>query len=261
LTVADDVLTLIEGRRGHFRFEAGHHGDLWFDLETLCARPRRIRPFAADLARRISSYQVDGVCGPLTEGAFIAMLVASELDVEFSYAERVAHPERDALFSVEYQLPPALRAAVRGKRIAVVNDVISAGSAVRGTFADLEACGAQVIAVGALLVLGSAIVLRRRRGDAEAPPDAAQHLRRRRTRCARTAFCGSDGRSVACGPLPVDPRKFWSSIYLMFSRTPVACRRSASLLALSTPSAVVSLLSLIVLLLIGVGIVMPTTSG
>lgn len=155
--MSEDVLTLIEGRRGHFRFESGHHGDLWFDLETLCARPRRIRRFAADLARRISSYQVDGVCGPLTEGAFIAMLVASELDVEFSYAERVARPERDALFSVDYQLPPALRAAVRGKRIAIVNDVISAGSAVRGTFADLEACGAQVIAVGALLVLGSAM--------------------------------------------------------------------------------------------------------
>jgi hypothetical protein len=44
----------------------------------------------------------------------------------------------------------------------------------------------------------------------------------------------------------------------MFSRTPVACRRVASLL---TPPAVVSLLSLIVLLLIGVGICVPTTSG
>jgi orotate phosphoribosyltransferase len=155
--VSEEILTLVEGRRGHFRFESGHHGDLWFDLDTLCARPRRVRPFAADLARRLSSYQVDGVCGPLTEGAFIAMLVASELDVEFSYAERVAHPGLDALFSVEYRLPPSLRAAVRGKRIAIVNDVISAGSAVRGTFADLEGCGAQVIAVGALLVLGSAM--------------------------------------------------------------------------------------------------------
>jgi orotate phosphoribosyltransferase len=155
--VTDGILTLIDGRRGHFRFESGHHGDLWFDLETLCARPRRIRPIAADMARRLSSYQVDGICGPLTEGAFIAMLVASELDVEFSYAERVAHPERDALFSVEYRLPAALRTGVAGKRIAIVNDVISAGSAVRGAFADLEACGARIVAIGALLVLGSAM--------------------------------------------------------------------------------------------------------
>lgn len=155
--VSRDILTLIEGRRGHFRFESGHHGDLWFDLETLCLRPRRIRPLAIELARRLSGYRLDGICGPLMEGAFVAIMVASELDVEFSYAERIAHPERDALFPVEYRLPPALRTAVRGKRIAIVNDVISAGSAVRGAFADLEACGATIVAVGALLVLGSAM--------------------------------------------------------------------------------------------------------
>jgi orotate phosphoribosyltransferase len=38
--------------------------------------------------------------------------------------------------------------------VAVVNDVISAGSAVRGAFADLLACGARPIAIAALLVLG-----------------------------------------------------------------------------------------------------------
>jgi len=153
----DDVFALVEGRRGHFAFESGHHGDRWLDLETLCARPRRLAPLVANLARRISPYHVDAVCGPLTEGAFVALMVASELDVEFAYADRIPHPERDALFAVEYRLPPALRSRVRGKRVAIVNDVISAGSAVRGAFSDLEACGAHIVAVGALLVLGSAM--------------------------------------------------------------------------------------------------------
>ena len=39
--------------------------------------------------------------------------------------------------------------------MAIVDDVINAGSATRATLADLRACGARPIAVGALLVLGS----------------------------------------------------------------------------------------------------------
>jgi hypothetical protein len=37
-----------------------------------------------------------------------------------------------------------------------VNDVINAGSAVRGTLDDLQNCGANAVAVGALLLLGTA---------------------------------------------------------------------------------------------------------
>jgi len=36
----------------------------------------------------------------------------------------------------------------------IVNDVVNAGSAIRGTFADLQACGAQPVAIAALVVLG-----------------------------------------------------------------------------------------------------------
>jgi|ERR1700730_9211716 orotate phosphoribosyltransferase len=56
-------------------------------------------------------------------------------------------------FGITYR---ALRGEIRGKRVAIVNDVINAGSAVRGTFADLKNCGAQPIAIGALAVLGQA---------------------------------------------------------------------------------------------------------
>jgi orotate phosphoribosyltransferase len=47
--------------------------------------------------------------------------------------------------------------AVKGKRVAILNDVISAGSAVRGAFSDLQAIGANIVAIGALLALGDSI--------------------------------------------------------------------------------------------------------
>lgn len=145
----------MRARQGHFRFESGHHGDFWLDLETLCARPAAIRACAADLAARLWPYGVDAVCGPLNEGAFIALMVATELDCDFTYAERFANPARDGLFPVEYRLPAAQHSLVRARRVAIVNDVISVGSAVRGAYANLQVLGAQIVAVGSLAVLGT----------------------------------------------------------------------------------------------------------
>lgn len=153
----EDLFLLVNGRTGHFRFESGHHGDRWMDLETLCLRSRKVRALAVQLAERLGKYEIEVVCGPLVEGAFVALLVSLELGCEFTYAERIANEGREGLFPVEYRLPKSLHSVVRGKRVAIVNDVISAGSAVRGAFMNLRALGANMVAIGALLGLGESI--------------------------------------------------------------------------------------------------------
>ncbi len=151
-----ELLTLIAARDGHFRLESGHHGNLWLDLDPLFVRPGRLRRFVAGLADRLARHGVEAVCGPLTGGAFLAQAVAAALDVEFYYTERVVSAQRDSLYAVTYRLPGGLREQVRGKSVAIVDDVINAGSALRGTVAELRASGARPAAAGALLVLGSA---------------------------------------------------------------------------------------------------------
>jgi len=118
---------------------------------------RAIQPLAARLAAQLKKYNVDAVCGPLVEGAFIALLVSLELGCDFVYAERFANATSESLYPVEYRLPIVLQPTVQGKRVAIVNDVINAGSAVRGTFTDLRSRGAVIVAIGALLVLGDAM--------------------------------------------------------------------------------------------------------
>ncbi|MDQ6878095.1 MAG: hypothetical protein M3082_10440, partial [Candidatus Dormibacteraeota bacterium] len=110
-----------------------------------------------ELSSRLARHDIEAVCGPLTGGAFAALLVAEELHLDFYYSEQVAESTSNELLSVRYRVPASLREGVQGKRIAVVNDVTNADSAVRGTVADLEACQAQVVAIGSLLVLGTAI--------------------------------------------------------------------------------------------------------
>jgi orotate phosphoribosyltransferase len=146
-----DLMSLFAARTGHYRYESGHHGSLWLDLDALFLRPARVRPFADELAWRLVPYGPAVVCGPLTGGAFLAQAVAATLGTDFAFAERVASGG-----PVAYRIPPGVRPALAGRAVAVVDDVINAGSAVRATLADLEECGASVVAVGALLVLGDA---------------------------------------------------------------------------------------------------------
>jgi orotate phosphoribosyltransferase len=153
---SSEVLDLVSARKGHFLLESGHHGDLWLDLEMLCLRPRSVQNLAAELVPPLSKLDVEAVCGPLVEGAFVGLMVALQLDVQFTYSERHASSAEGGLFPVAYRIPAPLRAGLRGKRVAIVNDVINAGSAVKGTFADLQSCGAVVVCIGALLVLGDA---------------------------------------------------------------------------------------------------------
>lgn len=153
-TSAAAFLELVNGRRGHFLLESGHHGGLWLDLDPLFADTRRIEPFVSALTNALRPYEVHAVCGALLGGAFLAQLVAQSLDVTFCYTERVMPPESSGLFRARYHLPSAFTERVSDKRIAIIDDVMSAGSALRGTYAELRAHSAQVVVAGALLVLG-----------------------------------------------------------------------------------------------------------
>jgi orotate phosphoribosyltransferase len=152
----EPLLSLITARDGHFVYESGHHGELWLELDALFTRPRALRPFVVELARRLAPYETDVICGPMVGGAFLAQLIAEEMGVEFVHALRfTAERDTNTLYPVSYQIPQALRGRIAGRTVAVVDDVINAGSAVRATVADVLACDARPVVIAALLVLGS----------------------------------------------------------------------------------------------------------
>jgi uncharacterized protein (DUF849 family)/adenine/guanine phosphoribosyltransferase-like PRPP-binding protein len=140
------VLAAVGARRGHFVYESGHHGDLWLDLDSLFLRPRRTDRFAAALAERLAPLELDAVCGPLVGGALLAQAVAMHLGVDLLYAEQPG-----------YRIPEAVRGHAAGRTVAIVDDVVNAGSATRATHAALLAAGARPVAVAALLTLGTAV--------------------------------------------------------------------------------------------------------
>jgi orotate phosphoribosyltransferase len=131
---------------------------------VLCLQPEPVEHLAAVLADCLSEQRPDAICGPLVEGAFVALMVARRLKVAFTYTERSASTS-DELFPVSYRLPGRQRELVAGKRVIIINDVIGAGSAVLGTLKDLYECGADPVAIGTLATRGSsALVLARENG-------------------------------------------------------------------------------------------------
>jgi orotate phosphoribosyltransferase len=153
--MTDDILEALPARRGHFLLESGYHTDLWFTLDALFVAPHEIAPQVAALAELLRPYSISAICGPLLGGAFLAHALATQMGIRFYFSEPAPSKTDGGLFAAEYRLPPELRRRVRNERIAVVDDIISAGSSVRATGLELSAAGASTLVVGTMVLLGN----------------------------------------------------------------------------------------------------------
>jgi orotate phosphoribosyltransferase len=149
------VLDIAGSRRGHFVMESGYHSSLWFDLEALFDDGSRVDPFVDQLSAKLCAYDLEVVCGPAGGGAKLAELIAGRIGCSFAFTEP-GSADPAGLFTARYVLPAQFTDSLRDKRIALVDDVMSAGSSLRATLAEVESCGARTVAIGALHVLGGA---------------------------------------------------------------------------------------------------------
>lgn len=145
-------LDLARARRGHFQMESGLHSGLWFDLDAAFIDQAALDPFVTKLAQSLRRHDVEAVCGPLTGGAFLAQLVSRLLGSDFYFT---APTNGGAPSTRRYQLPHGTGHRLLGKRVALVDDVMSAGSSLRATLTEVEAHGAIPVVVGTLYVLGA----------------------------------------------------------------------------------------------------------
>lgn len=140
---------LARPRRGHFDLGTGYHGDLWLDLDSLFLRPAQLEPAARRLADELRRYQPDAVCGPWAGGAFLALELARLLGVAFL----------PAFPGSSFRIPESLRGQITGWQVAVADDAINAGTAVRASCDELRSAGAVPVAVAAILAVGQAAAL------------------------------------------------------------------------------------------------------
>jgi orotate phosphoribosyltransferase len=143
------VIELVRPRRGHFELGTGFHGDVWLDLDALFLRPALLEPHIGELAEQLREHQVDAVCGPAEGGAFLALALATRLGVAFLPGYRAAASPPG------YRLPN-VPGGIQGWQVALADDAVNAGTAIRACATELQNSGAAPVAVAALLALGPA---------------------------------------------------------------------------------------------------------
>lgn len=131
------------------------HCGLWFDLDAAFVDQNALDPFVTQLAQSLRRHDIEAVCGPMTGGSFLAQLLARLLGSEFYFTMPQAGPAGPQDGRAKYTLPAGTSHRVLGKRMALVDDVMSAGSSLRATMMEVETHGAIPVVVGALYVLGS----------------------------------------------------------------------------------------------------------
>jgi orotate phosphoribosyltransferase len=152
------MMELAQPRYGHFDLGTGYHGDVWLDLDALFLQPALLRPHVGLLADRLREHRVDAVCGPMEGGAFLAYALADLLGVAFLPAYRAAAPDAETGAATAYRLAWAGDAGegIGGWRVAIADDAVNAGTAVKACARQLRDCGAVPVAVAALLSVGPA---------------------------------------------------------------------------------------------------------
>jgi orotate phosphoribosyltransferase len=150
--VDSGLARLARPRRGHFDLGTGFHGDLWLDLDALFLRPALLSPWIRELAGRLREHRADAVCGPMEGGAFLALAIAGILETAFLPAYREGQGYRLA------GVPgvPGVPGGISGWRVAIADDAVNAGTAVRACAGLLRGHGAVPVAVAALLAVGPA---------------------------------------------------------------------------------------------------------
>jgi orotate phosphoribosyltransferase len=149
---------LARARQGHFDLGTGYHGDVWLDLDALFLRPALLRLDVRWLADRLRHHRVDAVCGPMEGGALLAYALADVLEVAFLPAYRAASPDEGTAAATAYRLAWAGDGAggIGGWRVAIADDAVNAGTAVRACARQLRDHGAVPVAIATLLSLGQA---------------------------------------------------------------------------------------------------------
>jgi orotate phosphoribosyltransferase len=131
-------------QKGHFLLTSGLHSDTYVQCARVLLHPHLAESLADELARGFMPGDIDVVVSPALGGIIIGYMVAMAIRKRMLFAERV----EDSL---------ALRRGQylsRGERALIVEDVITTGGSVQELIALVEAAGASVAGLGALIERG-----------------------------------------------------------------------------------------------------------
>lgn len=128
-------------QRGHFELASGLHSGHYFQCAQFLQHPKLAAKVTKEMAQRFASKKPTVAVGPAIGGILVAYELARALDIKAIYAERV---------DAEMQLRRGF-AVTKHDRVIVVEDVVTTGESARKVAEVIEARGAKVVGIGAIV--------------------------------------------------------------------------------------------------------------
>jgi orotate phosphoribosyltransferase len=127
-------------QEGHFLLNSGLHSQFYFQKFRILENPEATSLLCAMIADHFKDAGIDWVIGPTTGGIVIAFEVARQMRLMTGIAE-------------EYKGQRTIRRGydIKGKRILIVDDVMTTGKSLIETIDAVKSKGAHVTGVGVLI--------------------------------------------------------------------------------------------------------------
>jgi len=137
----------------HVVYTSGRHGTAYVNKDALFLHPRVIEQLSGTMAQAYNADEIDVVAGPTVGGVILSQWIAWHLTVR-----RTDGGETLAVFAEEEGEGDARRRIFKrgydlqlpGKRVAVVEDILTTGGSARKVIAAVREMGGQVIGLSAI---------------------------------------------------------------------------------------------------------------
>jgi len=126
---------------GHFLLSSGLHSPRYLQCALVLQYPKIAEAMCADLAERVRQLEPQVVLAPALGGIVLAYELARALGVRGIFGER---KEGKMVLRRGFRLTP-------GERVLLAEDVITTGGSLRELYPLVEAAGAQVVCIAALV--------------------------------------------------------------------------------------------------------------
>lgn len=128
--------------QGHFLLNSGMHSSRYVNKDAMFSNPELFKDVSNGLLELLACdiNEFDAITGPAIAGAILAAPLALMLHKIFVYPEKT-EDGRGMVFRRGYDK------VLKGKRLAIIEDIMTTGNSVQRTMTSAESCGATITRV------------------------------------------------------------------------------------------------------------------
>ena len=140
-------------KEGHFVYASDNHGSVYVNKNAVFLHTQKTSDLCQIIAERFADYDIEVVIGPVVGGAILSQWVAHHLSK--LYGKEVLSVYADKTDTGGFVIKRGYDKLIAGKRVLVVEDVLTTGGSAREVIETTRAVGGEVIGIGVLCNRGA----------------------------------------------------------------------------------------------------------